>query len=69
MKKKHFGTKWVAKFQEMYSKEQHHAACRFVIVDAYRSALLFYEKNDFRYLTTKDIDDDTRIMYFDLKAI
>jgi GNAT superfamily N-acetyltransferase len=53
----------------MYTKEQHHAGCRFVTVDAYRSALMFYERNDFRYLTTKDIDEDTRTMYFDLKAI
>jgi GNAT superfamily N-acetyltransferase len=53
----------------MYTKEQHHAGCRFLTVDAYRSALIFYERNDFRYLTTKDIDDDTRTMYFDLKAI
>ena len=39
------------------------------LIDAYRSALSFYERNDFRYLTTKDEDDDTRTMYFDLKAI
>ena len=25
--------------------------------------------NDFKYLTTKDQDDDTRTMYFDLKAV
>ncbi|GHT35744.1 N-acetyltransferase [Bacteroidia bacterium] len=53
----------------MYLTEQHHAACRFLTVDAYRSALSFYEKNDFRYLTTKDIDENTRAMYFDLKVI
>ena len=53
----------------MYINEQHHAGCRFITVDAYRSALPFYERNDFRYLTTKDEDDDTRAMYFDLKAI
>jgi len=53
----------------MYIEEQHHAGCRFITVDAYRSALSFYEKNDFRYLTTKDIDEDTRAMYFDLKAV
>ena len=41
----------------------------FITVDAYRTSLDFYEKNSFRYLTTKDIDDDTRAMYFDLKAI
>jgi len=53
----------------MYINEKHHAACRFITVDAYRSALNFYEKNDFRYLTSKDIDDDRRAMYFDLKSI
>jgi len=49
--------------------EPHHAGCRFVTVDAYRSALSFYERNDFKYLTTKDEDEDTRAMYFDLKAV
>jgi len=53
----------------MYICELHHAGCRFVTVDAYRSALSFYERNDFRYLTTKDKDEDTRTMYFDLKAV
>jgi len=53
----------------MYTGKPHHAGCRFVTVDAYRTALPFYERNDFRYLTTKDKDDDTRIMYFDLKAV
>ena len=55
--------------REMYINERHHAGCRFITVDAYRSALDFYEKNRFRYLTTKDRDDTTRTMYFDLKAI
>ncbi|GHT10006.1 N-acetyltransferase [Bacteroidia bacterium] len=53
----------------MYLTKQHHAACRFITVDAYRIALSFYEKAGFRYLTTKDTDEDTRAMYFDLKAI
>jgi GNAT superfamily N-acetyltransferase len=53
----------------LYTNEPHHAACRFITVDAYRSALNFYEKNDFRYLTSKDEDDDRRAMYFDLKSI
>ncbi|MDR0830446.1 MAG: GNAT family N-acetyltransferase [Prevotellaceae bacterium] len=53
----------------MYANEQQRAGCRFVTVDAYRSALAFYEKNDFRYLTEKDKDEETRAMYFDLKSI
>lgn len=40
--------------------------CRFITVDAYRESLGFYERNGFRFLTTKDSDLDTRLMYFDL---
>jgi GNAT superfamily N-acetyltransferase len=63
------GTQMLLSVREMYLKEPHHAGCRFVTVDAYRSAFLFYERNDFRYLTTKDKDEETRAMYFDLKAV
>lgn len=63
------GTQILLSVREMYLIEPHHAACRFITVDAYRSALSFYERNDFRYLTTKDEDEDTRAMYFDLKSV
>jgi GNAT superfamily N-acetyltransferase len=54
--------------REMYIKEQR-SGCRFITVDAYRNALSFYEKNDFKFLTNQDQDDITRAMYFDLKSI
>ena len=42
--------------------------CRFLTVDALASATGFYEaKGNFRFFTDKDKDDDTRLMYFDLK--
>lgn len=41
--------------------------CRFLTVDALTSATGFYEHNSFRFFTEKDKDDDTRLMYFDLK--
>ncbi|GHT56247.1 N-acetyltransferase [Bacteroidia bacterium] len=63
------GRRLLLSVREMYLYEQHHAACRFITVDAYRTAFPFYEKAQFRYLTTKDTDEDTRAMYFDLKAI
>jgi len=63
------GTQMLLSVREMYMFEPHHAGCRFVTIDAYRSALPFYERNDFKYLTTKDEDEDTRAMYFDLKSI
>jgi hypothetical protein len=43
-----------------------HAGCRFIIVDAYKNALSFYEKNKFKCLTENDQNDPTRIMYLDL---
>ena len=43
--------------------------CRFITVDAYNNprTIGFYERNDFRFLTSSDEKDDTRQMYFDLK--
>ena len=55
--------------REMYVRQQQNAGCRFITVDAYRNALSFYEKNQFKFLTEKDKDEDTRSMYFDLKSI
>jgi hypothetical protein len=36
-------------------------------LDALTTATGFYERNKFRFFTEKDKDDDTRLMYFDLK--
>jgi len=41
--------------------------CRFITVDAYRDALGFYERVGFDYISTKDENDETRLMYYDLK--
>ena len=43
--------------------------CRYLTVDAYNSprVISFYQQNDFDFLHNKDADDDTRIMFFDLK--
>lgn len=40
--------------------------CRFVTVDAYRSAIPFYEKNGFLPLLEEDDGEMTRLLYFDL---
>ncbi|MDR3366610.1 MAG: GNAT family N-acetyltransferase, partial [Prevotellaceae bacterium] len=52
--------------KNMYINVQQQAACRFLTVDAYQNALPFYQKNSFKILTEQDLNDDTRIMYFDL---
>lgn len=41
--------------------------CRFLTVDALDSAIRFYEKNGFQFFTELDKDDETRLMFFDLK--
>ena len=45
---------------------QNRTGFRFITVDAYRKSLSFYEKNSFVYFSTKDINEDTRQMYYDL---
>lgn len=41
--------------------------CRFLTVDALDSATVFYEKNGFQFFTERDKDEETRLMFFDLK--
>ena len=42
--------------------------CRYITVDAYAKAIGFYEKNGFAFLMEKDRNDETRLMYFNLKS-
>jgi GNAT superfamily N-acetyltransferase len=49
--------------------DKNKTGCRFITVDAYRQSLPFYEKNKFKYLTEKDKDEETRLMYYDLAAL
>ena len=41
--------------------------CRFITVDALQSAIPFYQQNGFQFITETDTDDQTRLMFFDLK--
>lgn len=41
--------------------------CRFITVDALHTAVPFYESNGFQCITESDKDDETRLMFFDLK--
>lgn len=44
-------------------------AYRFLTVDAYLSAIPFYEKNGFAQLQPSDENKDTRLMYFDMLSL
>ena len=41
--------------------------CRFITVDALNNAVNFYKKNGFLFFTEQDKDEETRLMFFDLK--
>jgi hypothetical protein len=44
-------------------------AFRYITVDAYLSAVPFYEKNGFVHLTKKDEDEHTRLMFYDMMEV
>ncbi|HEV8515978.1 MAG TPA: GNAT family N-acetyltransferase [Cyclobacteriaceae bacterium] len=43
--------------------------CMYITVDAYKESLSFYERNDFLYLSNKDVGANTRLMYYDLTQL
>ena len=45
------------------------SAFRYITVDAYLSAIPFYNKNGFAELTQKEESEHTRLMYFDMLEI
>ena len=52
-----------------YFLENNKSGCRYITVDAHRGAVRFYIKNGFQMLTENDVNDQTRLMYFDLMAL
>ncbi|MBE6331158.1 MAG: GNAT family N-acetyltransferase [Bacteroidales bacterium] len=55
--------------KDMLEHSSAHSAFRYITVDAYLSAVPFYEKNGFVHLTKKDEDEHTRLMFFDMKEV
>ena len=64
---KGYGSQILQFVQYLYTQREQYAGCRFITVDAYDNALGFYVKHGFKFLTTKDAGQRTRVMYFDLK--
>ncbi len=59
----------MSKLKERLNVGQSQSAFRYITVDAYLSAIHFYEKNGFKTLTQKDEDSHTRLMFFDMMDI
>lgn len=60
------GTQLMLSIKHMLNTESTCSTFRFLTVDAYLSAVPFYEKNGFRLLVPDDDDKHTRLMYFDI---
>jgi len=65
----HVGTELMAMIKVMLNGSQNYSAFRFITVDAYLSAIPFYQKNGFNQLTQKEEDDHTRLMFYDMMEV
>ncbi len=50
-------------------KQNEQCACNFILVDAYKDAVGFYEKMQFEYFSDSDLNDEIRQMYLDITPI
>lgn len=60
------GSELMTTLKFILESETTYSIFRFLTVDAYLSAIPFYEKNDFTLLQPDDEDKHTRLMYFDM---
>lgn len=58
--------KEIINYIKIFFLEKNKTGCRYILVDSYKSAVNFYKKNGFEFLTEGDEKDETRLMYFDL---
>ncbi|MBR2200447.1 MAG: GNAT family N-acetyltransferase, partial [Bacteroidales bacterium] len=52
-----------------YFTTDNKTGCRFITVDAYADAVPFYLTNGFIPLNDEDINEPTRLLYFDLNDL
>lgn len=57
----------ILNFVKFLFTKSNKTGCRFITVDAYAEAVEFYKKNGFDFLTKKDANEKTRLMFYDLK--
>ncbi len=61
-----YGSQMMSAIKTFLSRDTGFSHFRFLTVDAYLSAVPFYEKNDFKALLPADEQDNTQSMYFDM---
>lgn len=63
------GTILMDKLKDMLNSITNYSAFRYLTVDAYLSAIGFYEKNNFKILSPQTKEEDTRLMFFDMMEL
>lgn len=63
------GSDLMDKIKDMLNSSPNYSAFRYLTVDAYLSAIGFYEKNNFKILSPQTLDKDTRLMFFDMMQL
>ena len=66
---RNIGSDLMGMIKRLLNDRMGNSAFRYITVDAYLSAVPFYEKNGFVHLTKKDEDKHTRLMFFDMKEV
>ena len=68
-KRRNIGTDLMNILKEMLYAKTSYSAFRYITVDAYLSAIGFYEKNGFKMLSEKITNEHTRLMFFDMMEL
>lgn len=66
---RNIGSDLMDSIKQILNTEMSRSAFRFITVDAYLSAVPFYERNGFIQLKQKEEDEHTRLMFFDMKTM
>ncbi len=65
-KGRNIGTDLLNLLKGMLNDNPSYSAFRYLTVDAYLSAMDFYQKNHFKVLSEKIVNEHTRLMFFDM---
>lgn len=63
------GTILMDKIKKMLNGDSYYSAFRYLTLDAYLSAIGFYEKSKFKVLSSQTVDEHTRLMLFDMMEL
>lgn len=68
-KGRNIGTDLMNLLKGMLTENPNYSAFRYLTVDAYLSAIDFYQKNNFKVLSEKIQNEHTRLMFFDMMEL